>query len=173
MNWRKFLFTAGVVLFLSACGQNTSQSADIVSQSFSTQRDMYVISPLQEARIFQPSGCFDNGCHSDFNVNDPVSSHAPFANGECQLCHSDDPHHRPIDETSNAEIALCTSCHSLESLGNSHPIGSGVIDPNTGKALSCVTCHSPHYSNHSHQLILDGSGELCVHCHKEFLSLEY
>jgi len=170
MRWRKFLFTWGALVFLSACGQIASQNADVVSLSFPKQDDMPAITRFQEAGIPRQSGCFDNGCHADFNANKPVSEHLPFANGECQLCHSEDPHHQPIDQTSNAEIALCTSCHSIESLGNSHPIGNGVIDPNTGKAVSCVTCHSPHYSNHTYQLVLDGRGELCVHCHKEFLS---
>lgn len=173
MKWRMLLFTAEVMVLLSACGQITSQNADVVSQSFALQSELLAITPRQSAGIFRQSGCFDNGCHADFKAADQVSEHLPFANGECQLCHSEDPHHQLIDQTSDAEIALCTSCHSVESLGNSHPIGDGVIDPNTGKALSCVTCHSPHYSNHTYQLILDGKGELCVHCHKEFLGKEY
>jgi predicted CXXCH cytochrome family protein len=173
MTWQKFLITVGTIMFLSACGQIKNRDTNVISLSQSRQSAVLMAAPVEMARTTQQNGCFDNGCHSDLNSDAFISKHLPFANGECQLCHSENPHHQLIERTPNEEIALCISCHSVESLGNSHPIGDGVIDPNTGKALSCVTCHSPHYSNHTYQLILDGSGELCVHCHKEFLSQDF
>ena len=170
MVWQKFILAVGAFISLAAWGQVTTKNIFVLPLSLSSEGKAM---PMQSAGTLRQKGCFDNSCHANIKPDKPTSEHLPFAKGECELCHSADPHHQPINRTPNTEIALCTSCHSLESLGNSHPLGNGVIDPNSGIALSCVTCHSPHYSNHSDQLILDGRGELCVHCHKKFLNKDY
>jgi predicted CXXCH cytochrome family protein len=111
------------------------------------------------------NSCYGEGCHQEVDFSNATSTHQPFADGQCEHCHAPATHLQQVSLSTDDEIARCYECHSIESLGNSHPVGEKTIDPNTGEPMTCGTCHSPHYANKSNLLTLDGRGELCLRCH--------
>lgn len=109
-------------------------------------------------------------CHNnllDLNL-DKKFLHPLVKDGKCKSCHIS------YDETAHVEkdrpvLAVCLSCHSEEKLGRSHPVGEGIIDPNTKETMTCVsTCHIMHGSDYKYQLPFKNNMELCLSCHKEF-----
>jgi predicted CXXCH cytochrome family protein len=87
---------------------------------------------------------------------------------ECSSCHREynkDEHF----ETNKPVLDICVNCHTNEELGRSHPVGNGIIDPNTQDVMSCVSsCHLPHGSDYKYQLPFRNNMELCLSCHKDF-----
>ncbi|MBF0519021.1 MAG: DmsE family decaheme c-type cytochrome, partial [Nitrospirae bacterium] len=105
----------------------------------------------------QPDLCFD--CHKDIRVQANKQSHHPIIEGKvlCNDCH--DPHGELNAKMLKAESVndLCYKCHA-EKRGPfmwEHP----------PVAENCVTCHSPHGSNHSRLLVMRVP-ELCKDCHQ-------
>lgn len=90
------------------------------------------------------------------------------ANLNCTLCHK--PHSSPQEKLLVKEQpALCGQCHRHKF---SHPIGTRedgtpVVDPNTGKALVCGSCHDPHGSKFAMLTRANKDRDLCIRCHKE------
>jgi predicted CXXCH cytochrome family protein len=84
--------------------------------------------------------------------------------GKCSICH--EPH-----QTSNPhllarpEAQLCTKCHGKHAQFG-HPVGSNVIDPRTGKGMTCLACHGPHGTQWPSILADNPSQPLCVRCHE-------
>jgi len=117
-------------------------------------------------------GCFKDGCHASMLQETGEYIHAPFAAGTCRPCHDVEalqaPHDQP-HQASEQDIALCYDCHPPETLGNSHPVDEGRIDPRTGGAFTCTsTCHDPHAGPYPGLMRFPPGGELCVLCHQEF-----
>ena len=128
--------------------------------------------------ILRMLGSSHNGCRPNstkilfshdakFGVTDKIQ-HPLIKEGQCLSCHSsyDEERHKealkPVDVT-------CVRCHEQEKLGRSHPIGPGIIDPNTQEAMTCVsTCHNPHQSEFKNLLSYRNSMDLCLGCHKDF-----
>lgn len=166
----KVFFATALLAFIY--GAANSINLEINIQNLLGQQELSVATdPAKSPLALQendPNTCRE--CHQEFKFNGTVSVHEPFANGQCSYCHSSDPHDQQTSRTVQEQIDLCYSCHPSESLGYSHPVGEGTIDANTGEPITCGTCHPAHYSNKSHLLELDGRGELCVHCHTEFLN---
>lgn len=107
-------------------------------------------------------------CHSNQWGPTLKFQHPLIKEGKCKSCHStyDEAVHqeavRPVLET-------CQECHSSEKLGRSHPVGGGVIDPQTGDSMTCVSaCHTPHGSDYEHQLPVPNAQDLCLGCHEGF-----
>lgn len=118
----------------------------------------------------QVGPCFAGGCHSDLKTKEELFKHQPYVDSRCLDCHKG--FHTPATEQKRLfmELDLCYSCHTRAVLGNSHPVGEGVIDPNTRKTMTCTsTCHRSHTAPYRYLLTLSGKGALCVACHKEFL----
>lgn len=106
-------------------------------------------------------------CHDKAWGITAQSQHPLIKEGKCRDCHQtyDTAEHResirPVDE-------LCMECHTPEKMGRSHPIGAGVIDPNTAEAMTCVsTCHRPHGSDYPKQVPFKNNMDLCFNCHKD------
>ena len=108
------------------------------------------------------------GCHDDMRktLADGISIHPVKANkGRCSSCHephvTKEPHllARPREE-------LCRKCHqSHEQFA--HPMGKGIVDPNDGRTLSCVSCHAAHASQQPYILLDEPSRALCLRCHTD------
>jgi len=160
--------------FLSACSV-AARPADTTDLSGSdmllTGQDQQISlrsSNSDSALQAQPTtDCFAGGCHASLKAKQKQFVHTPFANGECQSCHTAD--HTDSAWTVERSLALCYSCHPAETLANSHPVGEGVLDPRTGETMTCLSCHETHSADHQDVLKMEGSGELCVACHTEFL----
>lgn len=89
----------------------------------------------------------------------------PVRDRNCFACHvpphAAGPRYFKIADTDK----LCSSCH-VGQHRTSHPIGEKIIDPRTGKAMGCLTCHSLHAAKAEFMLTHDRKRQLCVQCHK-------
>lgn len=107
-------------------------------------------------------------CHSKDVDLSKKSLHPLVKEKKCRACHVsyDNGLHKEGDEP---VFSACINCHSEEKLGRSHPVGEGIIDPNTKDTMTCVSsCHIPHGSDYKYQLAFKNNMELCLSCHKDF-----
>ena len=107
-------------------------------------------------------------CHGEpWGINQKFQ-HPLIKEGKCRSCHNtyDEAAHQ---EREKPVLETCLECHREGELGRSHPVGGGVIDPNTQDTLTCVsTCHSPHGADYEHQLAYKNVQDLCLSCHRDF-----
>ena len=164
----KMFFLAGMAFLFSALGAIVNL-ADPGSAQLPLQQRLVIDANLVVRQERMQSACFASGCHQGLTPNDAASIHKPFADGGCENCHAPAAHLQQVTTTTHKKLALCHECHSAASLGNSHLVGEDVVDPNTGMPITCDACHAPHYASKKSLLELDGRGELCLSCHKEFL----
>jgi predicted CXXCH cytochrome family protein len=114
--------------------------------------------------------CFESGCHSELKAQEGPIKHQPYVDGQCLSCHKTYHTEETQKKYTQSDIDLCYSCHVDSQLGVTHPVGEGVIDPNTGQMMTCTsTCHLNHTAPYEYLLSNSGSGPLCVSCHKDFL----
>jgi predicted CXXCH cytochrome family protein len=171
---RKSLLVVAMVAFvwvLSACTGITDQllprfGVDMQRVDFLINSPSALDINIAAQSSFQ-SSCFEGGCHADLKVTQEQFVHPIFAQNECLICHTAD--HTDPEFTPERTLELCVSCHSPESLGNSHVVGLGVVDPRNGEMLTCLSCHGYHSGEYRCVLKMDGRGELCVSCHTKFL----
>ena len=106
-------------------------------------------------------------CHEDIATRARTSKSAhPTSfeerNQACNGCHQ--PHSsREEDLLLSGGVRTCLVCHETQRHG--HPLGEDRLDPRTGKAITCVTCHDPHGTEFSYHLRGDQSRGLCLQCH--------
>ncbi len=119
----------------------------------------------------QTGPCFESGCHAELKSGDREYKHKPYVDEQCLDCHTIFHSEETQLRYTQSDIDLCYSCHPQAGLGTTHPVGEGVIDPNTGQMMTCTsTCHQSHSAPYPYLLTLSGTGALCVSCHTEFLS---
>jgi predicted CXXCH cytochrome family protein len=159
-----FFFRPALILFLAIllAGCSSVDSQDPALLNTATQ-------PANSITI-SINPCFESGCHAELKTNEAPYKHQPYVEGRCLDCHI--TYH--TEETqrlyTQSDIDLCYSCHLLAGLGNTHPVGEGVIDPNTNQMMTCTsTCHTSHSAPYPYLLSLPPEGELCVSCHQEFI----
>ncbi len=101
-------------------------------------------------------------CHSDVKPENFRFSHKVNKCTYCHLYHSSERSKFLLADP----VRLCTQpCHSEAELSQNHPVGFGVIDPNTQSSLTCTSsCHAPHGSNFK-GLLKTNSRNLCFSCH--------
>ncbi|AEI15632.1 cytochrome C family protein [Flexistipes sinusarabici DSM 4947] len=117
-------------------------------------------------------------CHQEFSekMYNANYAHGPAISGYCTICH--DPHGADNRYLLKAAVnKLCNNCHTAKKsgvhvlanfTGNAHPT-SGVIIKSTGKEISCVSCHNPHYGK-TPQMFQNGAEKfmtLCAECHED------
>jgi predicted CXXCH cytochrome family protein len=85
-------------------------------------------------------------------------------NGRCSICHAG--HVSEFGALLKAAPEnLCKDCHKSHS-DFAHPFGPGVVDPRTGRTLTCLSCHDPHGTAYPAILVDNPQRALCVQCHK-------
>jgi len=104
---------------------------------------------------------------------DPVKVYGPTNRVECVSCH--DPHNNEFGNflaKSNANAALCTSCHQkTDYISSAHRNSNAVFTPEgeettTVGERSCRGCHKVHGASSAQAYILRGSEEnTCYTCH--------
>ncbi len=152
-------FMVILMLFLAACSAELQTAADITSLEVSA------------ATLTMTSPCFDSGCHSDLIAQEEEYKHRPYVDQKCLECHENYHSEETQHDYLEHDILLCLGCHADSDLGNTHPVGEGIIDPNTENMMTCTsTCHLQHTAPYPYLLTLSGSGALCVSCHQEFLN---
>lgn len=123
------------------------------------------------ANLTKPKAQLCQSCHDGIGAKKNV--HAAIGRFGCTACH--DPHGSNEDTLLKAAgTRLCLTCHAkitgehifVSFDGKLHPM-EGKPDPSrAGKALSCVSCHDPHSSNHP-KLWRSGQTKMdvCTRCH--------
>ncbi len=92
-----------------------------------------------------------------------VTTHAPFEDGDCSLCHKNkDPKEPgPISLPVNE---LCLGCHEDFQQVLARKSSHGAAQE------SCVNCHNPHNSKLP-KLLVEEPGSLCLSCHEDIRKL--
>jgi len=84
---------------------------------------------------------------------------------DCSTCH--EPHGSAndlylVDDNMN----LCGGCHE-GAHRTSHPVGPDVIDPRSGKPVTCLSCHKLHGAAFDQYLPFSQEMDLCIQCHRK------
>jgi len=104
-------------------------------------------------------------CHEDMveKSKKSISNHKPVRDGKCSSCHKvhgGDKKGFPLMDTN----PLCLSCHLQ--MATNHPVINHPVseksDQRNGTPLSCLSCHTPHFSDKQKLL----SVASCSDCHK-------
>lgn len=111
-------------------------------------------------------GCSD--CHDPHTASKKMklaaNSHPPFAEGDCESCHSVEDGEVEFGDDFPASD-LCADCHddiaSTIAGGESH---FGADPLSTGGTETCLKCHDPHKSGNPKLLVKNENG-LCRGCH--------
>ncbi len=107
-------------------------------------------------------------CHNDTIVryeNKPFR-HPKAKQGICTDCHEVHGSNR-IAMLKGDGNAICTGCHETQGKFT-HPVGEKVIDIRNGQMVTCISCHQPMGSEFKYELVLSGSRDLCLQCHKRY-----
>jgi len=91
----------------------------------------------------------------------------PVRDRKCFACHIPMHSDRQFSHRGDG-IELCARCHTAQHKV-SHPVGADVIDPRSGGAVTCLSCHSMHGAGADFFLTHDRKRTLCIQCHKEKL----
>jgi predicted CXXCH cytochrome family protein len=107
-------------------------------------------------------------CHQEIQSRQETSLSVHPESGEAGACSACHLGHRSEQKSllESAPAELCRSCHEDHSTF-AHPMGAGVIDPRSGKELSCLSCHSPHGTQFPSLLTDSPQRSLCVQCHSD------
>ena len=104
-------------------------------------------------------------CHFNEEKDGDKSRFITHDGMECVKCHrphgADNP--RLLVRT---DSELCAGCHE-QAHKATHPVGPEVIDPRTGQAVTCMSCHQLHGADFPFYLPLNPDMELCLQCHKK------
>ena len=106
-------------------------------------------------------------CHPNERGVQRLHQHPLIKEGQCKSCHSsyDEEMHQ---EREHPVLEVCLECHR-DQLGRSHPVGGGIMDPNTSETMTCVsTCHRPHGTEYPHELPYANGKDLCLSCHPNY-----
>ncbi len=109
-------------------------------------------------------GCHFNGKREGDKDRDK-SEYITHDGMDCVNCHL--PH--GADNSAllvRTDSGLCAGCHE-QAHKATHPVGPEVIDPRTGKPVTCMSCHQLHGSDFPFYLPLNPDMELCLQCHKK------
>ncbi|HHL40064.1 MAG TPA: hypothetical protein ENJ37_06130 [Deltaproteobacteria bacterium] len=104
-------------------------------------------------------------CHSDARqfVADSLYVHPDLE--KCTECHASHGSNEPFLMARGAETCSSSRCHATQGTFT-HPIGEDVIDPRSGGAMDCNTCHNPMGSPEETILRDEKDRGLCIQCHQ-------
>jgi len=104
-------------------------------------------------------------CHfNEADRNKPKAEYVTHDGMDCSECHT--PHGGQNPRYLRVEGGtICAGCHE-DAHQVSHPLGEDVIDPRTGEAVTCLSCHQLHGADFANYLPLDPDMDLCIQCHK-------
>jgi len=102
-------------------------------------------------------------CHTGTEFSGSQQHEVAFE--DCGTCHQ--PHSSEYSDLLDTRdiLQLCLDCHDEATESHYHPMGDVAIDPRTKQGIDCVSCHSPHSSDHSPLLIAEKNRKLCILCH--------
>lgn len=93
----------------------------------------------------------------------------------CDVCHDSEPT-KGLFTSSGVSNKACNSCHAedLELANDSHPVAKFRNPENATllkhiDAMQCVTCHTEHLEDHTHEMAVSIPPDYCAHCHTSTL----
>jgi predicted CXXCH cytochrome family protein len=120
-----------------------------------------------EGRFVGTLPCID--CHSGHSSNNKGllsdKSHPPFADGDCESCHSLPGSDGQVTFEAGAnKSTVCADCHDEQAAGSSKAFPHEAVAPD-----NCLECHKPHASRQE-GLLVKPQDQLCGECHSEVLA---
>jgi predicted CXXCH cytochrome family protein len=110
-------------------------------------------------RGFQVESARCTGCHDPHGSGKKgllaAQSHAPYADGSCDACHSG------TQGLQAKAPELCTTCHSDHEKDAKKPVVHAAVT----SGESCLNCHSPHGGNSKALLRRADMQKTCTACH--------
>ncbi len=108
-------------------------------------------------------------CHSGHSTNSAGlmsgNSHAPFSEGQCDVCHAPVTDPAAIQFTDGKKPGeLCGECHSEQVDATALAIPHAAVEK-----VNCDACHQPHSSRHG-KLLKENQANLCGECHDDLLT---
>lgn len=91
--------------------------------------------------------------------------HPRVREGRCFDCHTSHGSDNIFFLTKGDKTCSTAGCHPTQGRFT-HPVGEKVIDPRSGMAMNCSTCHNPMGSKEEFILRAGKDRELCVQCHQ-------
>ncbi|MEM6278394.1 MAG: cytochrome c3 family protein [Verrucomicrobiota bacterium] len=95
----------------------------------------------------------------------------------CDVCHDNEPT-KGLFTSSGVSNEACNSCHAedLELANDSHPVAKFRNPENAVllkhiDAVRCVTCHTEHLEEHTHEMAVSIPPDYCAHCHTNTLEI--
>ncbi len=109
--------------------------------------------------------CFS--CHRDTESDVARSRyiHPKVKEGRCSACHTAHGSNNAFFLAKGKGTCSVEGCHPTQGRFT-HPVGEKVIDPRSGMAMDCSTCHNPMGSKEEFILRAGKDRELCVQCHQ-------
>lgn len=105
-----------------------------------------------------------SSCHQKTGMVAASASHAhpPASEGKCLSCHQG---HGSVEDALlvKDQRTLCQECHKDQTM-HAHPTGPEVVDPNTGRSVTCASCHAVHGSEFDYMLPQQETA-MCLSCH--------
>lgn len=103
------------------------------------------------------------GCHQSNAAHDWGSSAHAANDVACASCHTLHAARDPV-QSAATQIEVCTSCHQAQQSDliklSRHPLREG--------KMACTSCHSPHGSTATAQLVRNTVNETCTSCHAQY-----
>ena len=108
-------------------------------------------------------------CHSGHSSSRKAllseNTHAPFADGDCEICHSLPAADGSVTFADGVSpSAICGDCHDDQVAASSAAHSHAAVE-----ADNCVDCHDPHSSRFA-GLLKSDERELCAGCHDDIVS---
>ncbi len=159
---------------LSCHQPHNSAQPGLLSQNSPTlclschQKDQERMEKAHESKHTEALSCID--CHSGHaSVEKGLLSdktHPPFAEGDCETCHTLPNQSGQVDfAEGSTKNSICAECHHEQAKSKSwrwpHP---AVTDDD------CSDCHGPHSSRFA-KLLIKEQGEICEDCHTDVLTV--
>lgn len=112
----------------------------------------------QESRV-----CYS--CHTETQKFAESSSFTHSNLGQCSDCHKSHGSNERYFMSAGVETCSAEKCHPTQGRFT-HPVGKDIIDPRSGSALDCSTCHNPMGSPEEYILRGGKERDLCIKCHQ-------
>ncbi|MCC7377476.1 MAG: hypothetical protein IT581_22640 [Verrucomicrobiales bacterium] len=146
-----------LVIGMAGCGTPENRRSTL-SRFFDGVPIPHPTNAVAEASSPSPTNSVLSGAFSRPTSSGPpttlvVSIHAPYANRQCQECHSERFSHAlkaPRDQ-------ICMGCHT-KTLANVSVLHTPVRNG------ECLACHHPHTTESPH-LLVKKNADLCLQCH--------
>jgi len=131
------------------------------------QKDAQAMATAHTGKHAESLHCLD--CHSGHATSKPglvsARAHTPFADGDCETCHSMPDASNQVTFSGGATPnSICGGCHEEQAQAPSRSTPHPAVTSD-----NCSDCHLPHSSRQG-KLLVKAEGEMCQECHSDLLA---